>query len=83
MSLFTAFDITLIQTARKKNEKKRKATMVIKLVRSVRVLLKTFCSLYYDHFIIFRVLVFGSIFCRSSIYGRPHHYYHFTSITST
>ena len=56
--------------------------MIIKLVTSVRVLLQTFCSLYYYHFIIFRVLVFGSIFRRSSIYGRPHHYYHFTSITS-
>ena len=82
MTLFTAFGITSIQKARKKNEKKRKATMIIKLVTSVRVLLQTFCSLYYYHFIIFRVLVFGSIFRRSSIYGRPHHYYHFTSITS-
>ena len=40
MSLFTAFGIIPIQKARKKNEKKRKATMVIKLVSSVRFLLK-------------------------------------------
>ena len=42
MSLLTAFGITSVQKARKKNEKKRKAIMVIKLVTSVRVLLKTF-----------------------------------------
>ena len=42
MSLLTAFGITSVQKASKKNEKKRKAIMVIKLVTSVRVLLKTF-----------------------------------------
>ena len=59
MSLFTAFGITSIQKESKKNEKKRKATMVIKLVTSVRVLLETFCSLHYYQFIIFHVWHLG------------------------
>ena len=42
MSLLTTFGITSVQKASKKNEKKRKAIMVVRLVTSVSVLLKTF-----------------------------------------
>ena len=43
MSLLTVFGITSVQNAnKKKKEKKRKALMVIKLVMSISVLLKTF-----------------------------------------